>query len=59
LAKYYTNLLGSKDQGSVNAYMQMSNQDPNNGGQAKKRRKFKKKRAVSHAAGTKLRTMES
>lgn len=56
LAKYYTSLLGTKDQGSVNAYMQVSpeNNGANGGagGGGKRKKKInKKKRAVSHANG--------
>jgi len=54
LAKYYTSLLGSKEQGSVNAYMHV--EGANGGGhqgEKKRKRKHKKKRAVSHAISEK------
>ena len=55
LAKYYTSLLGSKEQGSVNAYMQVGQGDNSNNipAEKKKRKKLKKKRAVSHAVNGK------
>lgn len=48
LAKYYTSLLGNKDQNSVNAYMQIGSEQPQPVQKPKKRRS-KKKRAMSHA----------
>ena len=58
LAKYYTNLLGSKDQSSVNAYMQVT-QDSGAANAQKKRRRMRKKRAASHVAGSKVRHQDS
>lgn len=48
LAKYYTSLLGNKEQHSVNAYMQIGPEQAQQPTQ-KKKRKHKKKRALSHA----------
>ena len=48
LAKYYTSLLGNKEQHSVNAYMQIGPEQAQQPAQ-KKKRKNKKKRAMSHA----------
>jgi len=50
LAKYYTSLLGQKEQHSVNAYMQISSENPSAPTTHKKKRRYKKKRALSHAA---------
>ena len=59
LAKYYTSLLGSKEQGSVNAYMQVSSENTAQAPPKKKKKVVKKKRAVSHAAPNKFRGSES
>lgn len=63
MAKYYTSLLGSKEQGSVNAYMYVdSNGGGNNTnpGEKKRKKKQKKKRATSHAISDKpMRGVES
>ena len=53
LAKYYTSLLGSKEQNSVNAYMQVGQNEQQNSGQGKRKRKIKRKpRAHSQANNT-------
>mmetsp|Transcript_19869 Transcript_19869/g.24565 ORF Transcript_19869/g.24565 Transcript_19869/m.24565 type:complete len:95 (+) Transcript_19869:1010-1294(+) len=52
LAKYYTSLLGAKEQHSVNAYMQVGTETQTNQVQKKRKKQKKKGRAQSHAANT-------
>ena len=65
LAKYYTSLLGSKEQSSVNAYMQVQGESGTSSAAGagaaaqRKRKRFKKKRAVSHGLHGKQRGAES
>ena len=49
LAKYYTSLLGQKDQNSVNAYMQVEGQASAQQPARRRKKKQRKPRAQSHA----------
>ena len=52
LAKYYTSLLGQKEQNSVNAYMAVEQQSSGQQPTRRKKKKTKKPRAQSHVANS-------